>query len=543
MPVIKIESILGGHAPTSHFSKANQFLNSIGIDPALPIDVTGSLANFASGMLRAAAGGTITGAQMSNAPMWIVNNPKFDRVHIYDANGSLFAYDPSSIASAISAIADAGELSNSSGNGAAYFDNFLYLSKNTTVARYGPLDAAATRFIDGNFWAGTLGKTALSNTSYPSPRNVLPTFSMPNHVLHRHSDGRLYIADVTNNQGQIHFIKTTKTVYEGDTDNGSTYGALTFGYGLWPTALESYGADLAIAINESIPYSTNSVKGRAKVAFWDTTSTNFNKIIWVEFPDPIITAMKNINGVLYVASGKVGGTGGFRVSRFVGGYTFEEIYYSEQGFPPLAGAMDGSSKRLLFGSVTAVPEAVGGVYSLGLQKSVLSGGLFNTMRTSNISGTTDTITALALIPTDSFVADQPMIGWGIGVPGKDGNGLNIAGQPASGKPCYWWSQMFRIGKPFRIKRIRLPFGQAMAANMALDVKVYTDDASTSYTGATYGLPTLDTNSLPSGERYANLKTAGVQGWQNFFIEIKWSGSALISVNLPIEIDFELIDDE
>jgi len=53
---IRIESILGGHSPTTHFGGAGQFRASLGIDPAQPIDdADGVFSTIGSGLLRPAA--------------------------------------------------------------------------------------------------------------------------------------------------------------------------------------------------------------------------------------------------------------------------------------------------------------------------------------------------------------------------------------------------------------------------------------------------------------------------------------------------------
>lgn len=522
---ILIESILGGHSLTSHFAARDQFRASLGIDPAQPV---GDNTSIASGLLRPTAS-TQFGTP-SGVPRWIKTSPKDANfnIFVYDGQGSAYTMDPAG--NTISALSDGGTLSSSSGNGCEYYDNYLYFFKNTDVARYGPLDGVPA--FTGTYWTGTLGKTALVNTTYPADNQVGVKF--PNHVAHRHSDGRLYFADVVGNQGTLHFIATTKGAVEGDTDNGSTYNKLQFGYGLWPTALESYGADLVIALFEGGASNLSSgslVRSMpAKIGFWDTTSTNFNKIVWVEFPDQIISAMKNIDGVLYVVSGNINGSG-FRVSRYVGGYTFREVAYSETGEPCHAGAIDGVSSQLLFGNYTNTPENAACVYSLGLQKAGLSKGLFNVMRATG--GTI--VTAVALVRNVTFNQYAPVIGWTNGVAT---HGLDDQAQVYNNAPSVWWSQMYRIGRPFRIQRVRIPFAQAMAANMTVTPKIYTDDGTANTT-----LPVLNSTNFPPGAgNYANIKVGNVMGYHNFYLELRWTGSTLCTIGLPIQIDIELIDD-
>ena len=213
---IRIESILGGHAPTTHFAAPDQFRASLGIDPAQPIDDADSTTStVGSGLIRPAASQKFSGTTITSAPLWIIANPKNALTYVYDAAGSAYSIDAT--ITTVSALNDAGTLSSALGGGCEYYDNYIYFATNTDITRYGPLNGSAGFVI--NYWTSTLAKTALVNTTYPSTfKNSL---RLPNHVLHRHSDGRLYIADVVGNQGTIHYIATTKTAVEGDTDNNS----------------------------------------------------------------------------------------------------------------------------------------------------------------------------------------------------------------------------------------------------------------------------------------------------------------------------------
>lgn len=307
---IRINSILGGHSALSHFSGDNQFLSSLGINPARPIsDSTSSyLSAQGSGILRPVSITSI-GTTVANI-MWIESNPKDIYIYAYGYNGSVYTIQGASMG--LTALSDGDSMIGSHGNGQAYYDNYMYFSKDTTIARYGPLDGiSGAPSFNGDYWVTTLSKTALSDYVLPAINVFGSTgVNMPNHVMHRHSNGKLYFADIVGGQGVLHCISTKKTTYEGDTDDGSTYLALEFGYGLYVTALESYGSNLVIALYEgSTPNASYDnpayTRGkRAKLAFWDTTSENFNQITWVEFPDTLITALKNVDGVLYIASGQ-----------------------------------------------------------------------------------------------------------------------------------------------------------------------------------------------------------------------------------------------
>lgn len=529
---ILIESILGGHSPTTHLSRPDQFRNSVSIDPSLPADNADTrFTTVASGLIRPVGVQGVSGIPSTSIVRWIIPEPKTDAFggpshYVYLDSGSIYSTNLG--LSATNALSDGGAMSGSNGNGAAYYDNYVYFARDTTIARYGPLNG--TPDLDGNYWNTTLAKTALSDVQYPYDPWVGLQYA--NHVMHRHSDGRLYIADVVNNQGVLHYISTTKTTVEGDTDNGSTYQALTFGYGLYPVAIESYGNGLAIALLET-SYRTDHPSAqtypvmKAKIAFWDTISQNFNSIIWVEFPDALITAMRNVNGVLYFSSGSTDDTG-FRITRYVGGSSFEDVYYSDMGFSPHQSATLGKGGQFIFGSNNTVIDATGAgssVWSLGL-KNKLSTGLFNIARTSVDS---NGVTALAHNEAAlNFNQQSLLIGY-------DG-GLDLSFQSllSTASPPIWWSQTYRIGQPFKITKIRIPTLETSTnGTPEITPKLYFDNGA-----RYYSLPEMGY----SDKRNFVFKPTSAIGENDFFLELKWTGNGSWTVSLPITIEYELIDD-
>lgn len=530
---IRIESILGGHSQTSHFSGQGQDRASLGIDPAFPINdsFSDATSGVPSGLLRPTSAKDISGGIISHPPMWIVSTSKADgygSIYLYNAIGSVFLINTSQ--KEITALSDAGEMSNSTGNGSAYYDNYLYLAKNTTIARYGPLDGTPT--FNGDYWVTTLGKTQLSDTNYPSDNEIFQ--ELPNHVMHRHSDGKLYFADVVGNMGTIHYISTKKTTVEGDTDNDSTYQKLVFGTNLWPSALESYGDSLAIALMElgSGGSDVGSKRNPARLAFWDTTSQTYNLITLNEFPDNIISAMKNVNGILYLISGNTT-SAGLRVSRYIGGFSFEEVAYLPTAQFPLGGAVAVFGNYLVFGSSTRTPERAGCVFSIGLSRPIAPNGLFTPVRVSTQTEGTR-VTALAFAEGDKQPA-QPVVGWA----DQSVSGLDFATEDYSSTST-WWSQMFRIGQPFKITKIRLPLAQPVTSGMSVTPKVYVDDGSTAYALKSFG-STTDIGKM-NIVRKSGSSSESLVGQNSFWLEVKWAGASLCTVGLPITIEYELIDD-
>lgn len=507
--VITIDNILGGLSPSQFFGSAGQYHASIGIDPDFPIDDS---AIQTSGLLRPTAFAKFSGATVTGVPLWILTNPKDSTTYIHANDGKVHTVD-----STLAMGADITAPTSSSGGGAAYYDNYLYFRKNTDVARYGPLNGAAG--ITQSYWQTTLGKTALIDTTYPSIRGI----ETPNGVMYRHTDNKLYFLDVVGNQGVLHFIKTTKTTVEGDTNDGSTYNALDFPYGLWPTTVCGYGTDIAVALIEGS--NTTIKQSRAKVSFWDTTSSSYQKIIDVEFPDPLITAMKNVNGILYVWSGNA--SGGVRLSRFIGGYTFEEAWYNEEGVPPLQGAVDAEMNKVIWGAYTTYPEASASIYSFGSKKRALGNGIHNVFKSTS-AGANGMVTALKFIEHANNSKLRPIIGW------SDDSAKGLDKISTTYATNVWRSAVFRVGQPFVIKEVHIPLAQAIAANMTLIPKIFVDEGSSST-----ALKTINNTNLADSERNYKV-TPDVNGKHNFFLELRWSGTVLLTVSLPIIIVIETV---
>lgn len=539
---IRIESILGGHAPMSHFAAPDQFKTSLGIDPSLPTDddLNGINGSLPSGLLRPMSAYNATGT-ITSAPMWIDGNPKEEgTIYVYDAAGSVHTVNDS--VTTLTGLGDLNDGGSANGNGMAYYDNYMYFARSTTIARYGPLNGAPS-FTD-DYWVGTLGKTALSNTTYPVDFDY--TVSYPNHVLHRHSDGKLYVADVVDNQGTLHYIKTAKTTVEGDTDNGSTYDALNVGYGLWPVAMESLGSVLVISFIELAKASSSRTlkTKRAKIAFWDTTSQDVNQITWEEYPDQMATALKNVNGVLHIAGGNQY-TQGFRVTKYIGGSTFEDEAFIETGQPPFPGAIDGSGQRLVFGSWTQTPESAGCVYSIGLQKGI-STGLFNIIsvwgqnRDGNYT-TSPIVTALKLIDSSfgTLLQNFPVVGHYTNI--SDGGA--VSGVGAYNAPSVWISQTFRIGQNFKITKLSIPLVAPNNFNMAAASLDITPTITVDGGQTEVAFPVINTTNYLATTKRVVIQPTGLTGQYEFSLKLRWyGGTVVLSVGLPITIEYELIDD-
>src|SRR3990167_3801019 len=382
---ITIDSILGGRSPLNDFSSEGQFRDSLAIDPDSENYVAG---NRASGSLTPTPS-TLVG-NVAAEPLWLRLTPKGDEVYVYAQNGRVYTIPLDSYT--LSNLNNGTALTDSSGNGAAYYDNYFYFAKNTDIARYGPL--TGTKLFTQAYWTSTLSLSSLGNgVTYPALKRGVSRYL--NHILHRHVDGKLYVADVMagnavhTGKGAIHYIKTTKTTVEGDRNDGSTYNALDLPYGVWTTDIESFGTDVSISAYEGNTTSGNTRGLRSHLYLWDTTSSSFYKDI-DDWDDPLISALEIVNGELWVFSGNPGSIG-CRVSRHIGGYSFEEIAYFEDSHPPLAGATDSIVNRVIFGGFTSSMGNYGCLYAIGSRVSKVTQGLFNIMRSS--TGTSNGVAA------------------------------------------------------------------------------------------------------------------------------------------------------
>ena len=519
---ITVDSILSGQTPINYFGKEGTYKNSLAIDP----DNEAATGDNRMGGVITPTPSTLIG-NVAAEPLWMKTNPKNDDAYVYCQNGRVYSIVLATYA--LSNLNNGTALSSSSGNGMAYYDNYFYLVKNTDVCRYGPLNGAPV--FTQTYWTSTLSLSALGNgVTYPSPARG--TSKYPNHSSHRHTDGVLYICDVMagngvhTGKGAIHKINTTKTTVEGDTNNASTYNALDLSYGVWPTDIESYGTDLAISAYEGNTTSGNTKGLRGHVYFWDTTSDSFYKDC--EFMDPLVSALEYVNGELIAFSGNAGQMG-CRVSRYIGGESFEEVTYFEDSQPPLAGATDSLVQRLIFGGFSSSMGNHACLYAVGSRVAKVTQGLFNIMRSSTNTNTGMTATSCLVPENTDFTNPTYLLGW------RDGDEYGIDRNATTYGSARFQSEVFKIGKPFEVERIRIPFNQAIAANMTLTVAVSVDEESTSTT-----IATINNTTFSGSERYVDLKPS-VRGNHDFFLDLTWSGSALLGSNLPIEIEGRTIE--
>src|SRR3990167_5763730 len=251
---VKIKSILGGIAPSLYQGREDQFHASIGIDPDQPL-VASNIKT--PGILVPSSYSDISDTDFDVAtagyPKWILTNPKDANIYIYCSQGRVLTN------AGLDTTWDMLDtVPSATGNGAAYYNNYLYFAGDTNISRYGPLDSSAT-FVD-SVWTDTTFNQAVSlgNATYPTGQNVL----LPNHPMHVHVDDQLYIGDFYTSsdtavstynlrgKGLIHTIKTkraTTGANEGELNDVTTFNALDLPFGYAPTDIESWGNDIVVA--------------------------------------------------------------------------------------------------------------------------------------------------------------------------------------------------------------------------------------------------------------------------------------------------------
>lgn len=514
--IITIQNILGGLRPSSQFAGSGQYGPSLGIDPDLPITDSDT---EPSGIIRPSAVEAFSSTNIDDTPLWFITNPKDTKIRMYTENGKLVSYTNALATETLDTTA-----TTASGNGAAYYDDYIYLAKDTTIARFGTLSGGSPS-VTQSYWVTTLSLTALTDTTYPTVGGV----EMPNHVMHYHrSDDRLYFCDVNSSGvGIINFIQTTG----GGTNAGSTYQALDFDNNLYPVALASLENNLVVGLIDGTDITAE--QNRAVLSVWDGAATAPLNLVQREFPDPLITALLNVNGVIWVFSGSA--QGGCRVTQYFGGFNFQEVAYIPYVLPPLQGAVDHKMGRVSFGTRTTKPSTAPVVVSIGSKFPGMSRGVHITHYPS-ISGNNPYVSALKYATQEGPALLTPIIG----VRSDSADDLykrSTTYSPGSADNV-WTSEKFRIGRNFTIKKVELSLSTAVASNITITPTITVDNGATAYTGSTYNLAAIDSSSGHNGKRKINLYPQGVNGEHNFEISFTFSGSALCGIGMPIVITYE-----
>lgn len=509
-----IETILPGWAVSKYFFQKGQFKCSLGIDPEMPETDSETKP---CGLIRPTAMAKFSADEITGNPVWMESTNKDTNTYVYADDGKVHV-----VTSALAmgtALNGGAAIANAHGNGLAFYNNYLYIATDQDVARYGPINGAAA--LTTNFWTGTLTKTALANSTYPSIRGV----KIPNHAMFVHPDNaRLYFCDVdSNNVGIISMIKTRKVTVEGDTDDNivpSSYKVLDLNYGWWPTTLCNLGTELAVGLINGT--NTDIKQGNSLIAFWSTNPSDTAPSRFAPLPDPLITAMKNVNGQLYVFSGSA--QGGCRCSRYLGGESFEEIFYFDDQYPPFQGAVDYLINRIVFGGSTTLPSVSASVFALGSKVRNLSMGVHNILKSTS-AGANPLVTAVKYVKNGGVV--YPIIGWR----DDSAKGLDKISTTYGTNKISW---IFNFGKQGNVSKIRIPLTEKVKNNQVLTVNLYIDGSSTA-------IPCTPTVNYTTSKDALFVEFQPSQVFFNKFeLELVLSGTVLMVIALPISIDINWI---
>ena len=216
--------------------------------------------------------------------------------------------------------------------------------------------------------------------------------------------------------------------------------------------------------------------------------------------------------------------------RFVGGYTFEEVGYLEDSQPPFPGAVEHVLNRVLFGGFSSTLGDYGCLYALGSKIGGVSSGLFTVMRTTIATPSGTGVMSVAIPENTDFTNTQYFLGW------RSQSTFGIDRNATTYGNARFLSEVFRIGKPFIIDEIRIPLSQAVAANMTVSAKILSDQGSTSTT-----VGTINNTNYSGSDREAVIRSTAY-GKHDFYLDLTWSGTALLTVGLPITIRGETIED-
>lgn len=521
---LKINQVFKGHSATQYMGAEGTYNTSTAIDPDLPIVSTGVRT---SGFAVPVGYAVFSGVNVNVYVVRILNNPKNTLTYAVLSNGRLISYS-----SSLGSETLIGTVTGGTATWAEYYNNYIYIfgtgASTDDISRYGPLNNSPT-LVD-NVWKGaTLGtQTALTNTTYPALRSV----SIPNHVAHVHGDNSLYFTDFINGQGLIHRINTKKVTNEGDT-NGTTvpsaYNALDLPFGFYPTAIESYGTSLLVTGIYTVDTTVN--QGQSAFILWDPTDTTSFFLGPIFLPDPLCTAVKNVNGRVCIWSGNA--QNGVRLSLYGGGQEVEEKVYQEEGLPPFAGAVDSLGSRVIWGGFSTNPSTGAVVWAYGSKDARLPKGLHNIIKTSS-AGTTPIVTALKYVLQSSNVTPKPVVAW------RDGTGSGIDQYSTSATLASYIRFMMNIGEQFDIREIKIPIAGAVDANTTITPKIWFDDLSSSKT-----LAVINNTNYPSKRKviYNGAELKDTLAFNNAVLEFAWTGTTPLPIGMPITLKVEVKEDE
>lgn len=140
------------------------------------------------------------------------------------------------------------------------------------------------------------------------------------------------------------------------------------------------------------------------------------------------------------------------------------------------------------------------------------------------------VTALKSAQQASFVDPRFVVGW------RDNSNFGIDQISSTANVAVWRSLLYNVGRPFRINKISLSLTTPVSSNHTIVPTLFIDDENTST-----ALTTINSTNYSNSERRIVLYP-GVHGNNNFNLQLRWSGSSIIGVEMPIVIEGEILTD-
>jgi hypothetical protein len=225
--------------------------------------------------------------------------------------------------------------------------------------------------ITNNVWQGDILGNQERLGNYPYPKTLL-NIPYLNHFGFAHTDGAGYFLDFKEGRGFIHKIQTTKDTFQGEVNDGSSFGSvgdLSLPSDYVPVIACSMGNDIVVSGTPTISGTVN--QGNAFLFFWDAAEELFYHKVPLD--DPLCTALWYVGGTLYGLSGDVNGS--YRLWKYEGGDAVTTVKMIEDGSLPLQGASSFVGRRLVWAADTVLPQVSSGLYAFGSKSELFPQGL------------------------------------------------------------------------------------------------------------------------------------------------------------------------
>src|SRR5439155_975543 len=116
--------IINGIAPSYYVQAEGQYLGGLAMDP------NSAASSRLGGHIAPVKYTTFSGSNVTGSPNWLITNPKNNKVYAYMSDGKFVSYS-----SVLASETLVGTPTSGAGNGAAYYNNYIYLFTPTDTSR------------------------------------------------------------------------------------------------------------------------------------------------------------------------------------------------------------------------------------------------------------------------------------------------------------------------------------------------------------------------------------------------------------------------